>query len=261
MKKLILLNEIQRSLVLWRYWLYRAWLRFSIRYRGTRLGLSWPVFSNIFVALVLSIIWSTILDQLSLLDYFLYLFSGFPVWLYISSTVNVGTNGVGNSAKTSLPFTNFIFEGISLNSMPLLMVVPFVIAFSLILNQENSLHILLLPVAILCLYFWSIGTIALLTVITTIKPDLKHFVKLVMRLAFLATPIIWQPDRLGEYASYLLLNPFYLPLELFRYCLSGINHQTNLIWLTLGYSLTTFLFGLVILQISMNRLKILAFSK
>lgn len=79
--------------------------------------------------------------------------------------------------------------------------------------------------------------------------DLSEVITAVMRIAFLATPIIWMPadtGRGGMMGAFLTFNPFYHFLEIVRAPLLG-NHVTQLSWLvvvtfTLVGFLLTYLF-------------------
>jgi lipopolysaccharide transport system permease protein len=67
--------------------------------------------------------------------------------------------------------------------------------------------------------------------------DIGPIVASIMQIAFFLTPVIWQPQQLGEHAVYLPLNPFFTLIEIVRAPLLG-NTPSEVTWLSaLGYSL------------------------
>jgi ABC-type polysaccharide/polyol phosphate export permease len=213
----IVFRDITKSATLWRYWVYRAFVRFQLRFRGSRLGLLWPILSVVLVVLILGTLWSKILNRSDGLTYYLYLLCGFPVWQFLAASVREGSEGTAGFSKNSnLPFTSHIFEKISLNAFPLLQIFPIIIIASAAIGYHELKHFLFIPIAVFCLLIWSIGVISGLIVLSTLKPDIKHLINSLMRLSFLATPIVWEPTRLGELIDYIWFNPFFIPLEYMR---------------------------------------------
>ncbi len=51
--------------------------------------------------------------------------------------------------------------------------------------------------------------------------DIGPIVASIMQIAFFLTPVIWQPEQLGEHAVYLPLNPFFTLIEIVRAPLLG----------------------------------------
>lgn len=91
--------------------------------------------------------------------------------------------------------------------------------------------------------------------IVSMLPDFKHLVNAIMGLAFLATPVIWDIERLGEYQKYIWLNPFFPPLEFMRYSLTGIVYDVNVIWVASIYSLALTVIGVGFFAANINKIK------
>ena len=251
-----IVEDLIASAKLWRYWLFRSFVIYRLRFQGSRLALLWPVISLLFVVAVLGTVWGIILGKGNEYDYYLYLVVGFPVWQFISGAVKEGNKGLIDTFRNDgLPFTVFLYERWSLNSLALVNVIPLMLMGAFFFGYNGYEHFLYLPLAIVCLALWAFGTIALLALIVSLKPDLKHLVNSLMRLSFLATPIIWEPTRLGDYQQYLWLNPFFAPLEMARYAISGVLYMPDVLWFAPVYSVLVFLVGLTLFARYLNALK------
>lgn len=238
-------NDLMSSLLLWRYWLYRSFINYRLNFQGTRLGFLWPNISLLLVVAVLGTIWGVILGGELGHEYYLYLICGYPVWQIISSSVNKANRGfLLNNTSSGLPFTVIVFERLSLVFIPFVVVSIFVLVAVAILTRGGYEHLVYAPLAILCLMIWCVGAILFISVLVTLRPDLSQLISAFMRLSFLATPIIWEPSRLGVYQDYLWYNPFFVPLEFARYSLSGIVYELDVIWVMPIYSISLLILGL-----------------
>ncbi len=247
--------DIIESFRLWRYWLYRGVVSYRLRYRKSSIGMLWPSLSLMVITVVLGAVWGTLLNKDSVSGYFLYLLCGYPVWSLLSGAMEQGSRELGLRTSGGVPFLTIILERIVMNWLPFLYMLPLVVLGVLFFHQGSYAHILYLPVFLVLIWFWIIGVISLLVVLISIFPDLKHLVNALMRLAFLATPIIWELPRLGDYQQYIWVNPFFIPLESLRYSLSGIIHQESVLWLFPLYSLVLFIVGVFVLNSRLRKLK------
>ncbi len=235
--------DIAEGFRLWRYWTYKAFLIYKLRYIGTHLGLIWPVVSLLLVVAVLGSIWGVVLDKTNILSYLLYLITGFALWKFVSGAVGQGNRPISCLGGTS-SVTVIIMERWTIILLALLNVLPFVLMSRLLVPNDYG-HLVYLPLGLLSLVFWSIGVMLLVLVLSTLFPDVRMMVESLMRLAFLATPIIWEASRLGEYKSYLLYNPFFLPLESMRFVITGQTSMYEELSYTLLFSFSVFMVGII----------------
>lgn len=240
---------------LWRYWSYRALVSYRIRFRGSRMGQLWPTLSLLTLILVIGSVWGVILGKQNLIEYFIYLACGYPIWTIISGTVEQGCRDVNVTIAGGKPVITVIFERSVLAMLPFLYTLPIIVVAVVLYHQTTLPNLLLFPLLSAIMVFWVFGLIAFLIAMISTIPDLKHVVLAVMRLAFLATPIIWEAERLGEYQKYIWLNPFYIPLESLRSSLISTVDPNYTLFLYFGFTATTvFMLGIIGLRLRITSL-------
>ncbi len=186
-------------------------------------------------------------------QFYLYLLTGYATWPLLSGAVQNGTTTQIGDTDINTPFMCRIMEKTVLIFLPFLFVTPVIIVALIIAHNEAYTHLLYLPLNLLCMFLWVVGAITFLIAITTWIPDIGHIVASIMRIAFLATPIIWQLPRLGDYQYLIWINPFFIPLEAFRYSLSGIIFENNVLLIFPAYSIFLFILGLTFLNFSIPK--------
>ena len=249
-------EDFLAGLRLWRYWLAKATINYRLVYIDSKLGLFWPNLAVALLVIVLGSVWGILLNKEDMGAYYLYLTAGYPVWLFLSSSVSQGVADIVGFAKgNGLPVSSFLFERLVTVSYRFLNIVPLIIIALVLFGDGFSSHLLWFPVALLCLVFWALGVLMILMSIVSVVADFKHLVNAVMGLAFLATPVIWDIDRLGEYQAYIWFNPFFPPLEFMRYSLTGIIYDSNVIWVALVYALLLCVVGVGFFAANLNRIK------
>lgn len=247
--------DILDSLKLWRYWAYRAHLSNILKYRASKLGLIWPILSLLAVTLVIGVIWGILLEKENQFEYFLYLLCGYPAWTILSGTIEQGCRDANTKIFGGIPYFTVILERAVLVFFPFLSMLPIILAALLWYYGYDIAHIAWFPAIFILTIFWVVGSISLLVAVISIVPDLRHFIGALMRLAFLATPIIWETSRLGEYEAYIWLNPFYIPLESIRSSLLGTLFETPYLWLYfMIFAALVFILGVLALKLRINKL-------
>lgn len=222
--------------------LYLTWLKFSLRYRKTAFGPLWILVGPALFIVTLGKIYSVVsgielsvfIPHLTLGLVFFNLISGFIV---NSSTV----------FQRSRP--QILQSGMSLSDIVLMDMGDIIIQF---LHQLALIFIVLIYFQI-SITFYSLvsllGLILLLAngywlaivfgIIGVRYRDLSEVTQAIMRIAFLATPIIWMPGEFGRGGAlgpYLTFNPFYHFLEIVRAPL--LNHPISLITWCVVLSIT-----------------------
>lgn len=234
----------------------KATINYRLVYIDSKLGLFWPNFAVALLVLVLGTVWGILLEKEDRGAYYLYLTAGYPIWLFLSSSVSQGVADVIGFAKgNGLPISSFLFERLVTVSYRFLNIVPLIVIAFIFFGDGFSAHLLWFPLALLCLFLWALGVLMILMSIVSMLPDFKHLVNAIMGLAFLATPVIWDIERLGEYQKYIWLNPFFPPLEFMRYSLTGIVYDVNVIWVASIYSLALTVIGVGFFAANINKIK------
>jgi ABC-type polysaccharide/polyol phosphate export permease len=157
-----------------------------------------------------------------------YLAAGLIIWNYITNIVNTAPrlyvlhrasllHGPANHA-------NIVLKVIC-NSGIIFLYQSIVILVVMVLHQvPPTVHwLLILPAAALILAH-SVWVLVVLGLIGARYRDLAEVVEMMMRVAFLATPIIWMPGEDGRgsvVGVFLAFNPFYHVLEPLRGAILG----------------------------------------
>lgn len=253
----VTLRDLHDGLCLFRYWFYRSIINYKLGYADTRLGLIWPNISLCLLVVILGTVWGVILGRENPWEYYLYLSAGYPVWQVLANSVTQGLVGApGFNRGNGLPISVFLYERCVLVAIRFFSVSPSIIFAVVILSDgQNISQIMWVPFALLNLFVWSFSILTSFTVLVTLKPDFRPFVNALMGLAFLATPIIWEPSRLGIYQDYVWFNPFFLPLEFARYSFTGIIYDLRILWLAPIYSLGLLVTSLLLFSRHYNILR------
>lgn len=211
-----------------RRWLYFAWFNFAVQYRRTILGPVWIIVGpSLFIA-VLGLLFS----RVSAIDptvFIPHLAIGLVTWTLISGFVNSSTRVFqrnraqimqGNMTLTDITVVEILSTLLQfLHQLVIIVVVFIVLGLSLSLYSLVSLiglFFIIINGFWLTLFFGIIGAR---------YRDMPEIIAAVMRIAFLATPIIWMPGAEGGRGAaislFLNFNPFYHFLELIRAPLLG----------------------------------------
>lgn len=246
--------DINSGLRLWRYWGYRSLLVYKSKFLGTRLGLLWPSLSLLIVVGVLGSVWGVVLKKTDVSAYVVYLIAGFAIWQFLSGAVNQAAQGVP-SLGAGASVAAIIFERFSTMSITLVSLVPIVLVVRFLLGGPSYAHFWYLLPSIFSLIFWTFGVMLVVMTLVTLFPDFRQLVQSIMRLAFLATPIIWEPSRFGKYENYLWLNPFFPPLETLRFAITGQSSMSEYLYFSVLHGLVILLFGLLLYITQYSRIR------
>ncbi len=223
----MILSTISKSAKLWRYTVYSAMLKISLRNSGSKLGLLWEPLSTLIVAIVLAAVWIKVLGiQGTFIEYFVYLYCGLVVWGAISSAVSNLCATLVKNAKSitnrKLPIFVYIFEEIIISFTPFLLSLPLLFLFVFISGHVPSFgDLTLVLLGIILMFITSFAFSISIGLSAFFLGDIRQIVAAAMRLGFLVTPIIWKAERLEGYEYLLVLNPFYGYLHIMRAGISG----------------------------------------
>lgn len=208
-------------------WLYSAWITFLVRYRKTVLGPLWVVAGPAMFILVLGTLFERVTAHTS--GHFVPHFAiGFIIWNYITGIMAAAPR-LFSTYKAALLHgpSNHISIALKVMSGSLIVFLhqAVIIVVTLFLYQVvPTLSWLLIIPAMILLMAHSIWVLILIGVLGARYRDLAEMVEMVMRIAFLATPIIWMPGDSGQASIiglYLAFNPFYHVIEPLRGSILG----------------------------------------
>ncbi len=239
------MKDFFKSIRIWRFWLYDAWLDQALRHRMSVLGLFWSLIPVIVFVGLIGAVFRHVND--AEVNFYLYLLVGFVIWTPVSHILS----SAGRCYNANRSFV--MVGGLPLLSFNLKLTVQAVFYFLmqatliplawLIFRPTLSSELLFVVPAVLMLFTLLFATSIVAALIGARSEDFSEALKSIQRILFLATPIIWSvsadPERLGLIKPLLFVNPFFYAVELIRAPLIGapINHAY---WLPLaGFTLAS----------------------
>lgn len=247
-------SKITESTRLWRYSLYSALIKITLRNAGSKLGLIWEPLSTLLVAGVLSAVWIKVLGvEGRFIDYFVYVYCGMVVWGCIASSVaNLCATLIKNAkgiTNRNLPIYSYIFEEVIISFVPFILSLPFLLALILYSGHFPSIGNVLVFIAGFTLMLVSSFAFAIsIGLWAFFVGDIRQIVTAVMRLGFLVTPVIWKAERLGDSQYLLMLNPFYGYLHVIRGSLIGTEIQSMYVIQAIVVTVVLLMLGFIVLK-------------
>lgn len=215
------------------YLLYNLVSRdFKIRYRRSVLGVAWSMLNPLLMMIVMSLIFSNIFRfQFDMYPYAVYLLLG-QVFFTIFQD---GTNGSLKSIIDAAPLikkiyvakiifpTEKVFFSIVNFCFSLIAVMLVLLFFGMI----PSWKLILVPVLLLLLVLFTLGTSYLISALTVFFRDVEHLWGVLTTLWFYLTPVFWPYDALaGNGISWIYtiiqFNPMYHFISCFRQMVTGV---------------------------------------
>lgn len=216
--------DVLDGISMWHLWLSLAWFDLVRKYRRYYIGPFWITLSTaIFIAgigLVFTFVFAASADR-----YVPHLTAGVIFWQLISSVMTGGTVAFV-SAKSlilqkPLPYSLHVFRQVSTAFLTMLHNIVILIPVWMIYDMLPGLDALWVLPGLLAIFMNAVWVMLVLGVLCARYRDIGQLVPSILQLMFFLTPIMWQPDRLGDFQKYLYLNPFYDFVEIVRGPLLG----------------------------------------
>jgi lipopolysaccharide transport system permease protein len=218
------MQDVADGLRLWRLAWTLAWLDVRLRYRGSILGPFWLTISTAVFVGALGFLYAGLFHT-DVHDYLPYLALSQVLWGFLATLVGDGctcfTQSEGVIRAVRMPLFLHAVRMLLRNVLVLLHNVVVIVVVDIIFAVWPGVHALL---ALPGFAVWAVDALAvglLLGAICARFRDIGPIVGSVMQIAFFLTPVIWQPQQLGDGAALLPLNPFYSVLEIVRAPLLG----------------------------------------
>ncbi|MCB2113849.1 MAG: ABC transporter permease [Parvularculaceae bacterium] len=197
----------------------------AARTRGAALGGFWVMLTTLATVSGLALLYGKLFGA-DLTTYFPYVAFGIIAWGLISGLANDGVNAFAGGGmfiqQTSLPKTLLAIKAMSRSITALGYKLVVIVGIIIVGGLSPGVGEALLSVLGLATIIWTGFFLCLaLGTISARFRDIGQFVDVGLTFAFFATPVFWHPDRLGEYAKYVLYNPFYHYLNIVRGPLVG----------------------------------------
>jgi ABC-2 type transport system permease protein len=194
----------------------------KVRYASSALGYVWSILEPLLLGLVYWFIFTQIFHREVGLDpYVVFLLAGMFPWTWFSSAVSDTAKALRNEARlirsTNVPRELWVLRVVVSKGIEFFFSLPVLLLFVVAYHGEFHWQlVLILPaagmMAVLC-----IGIGLLLAPLTVLLEDLDRIVRLILRLGFYCSPIIFTVADVPHKLRLLIsLNPVAGILELFR---------------------------------------------
>ena len=192
----------------------------KLRYKRSILGFLWALLNPLLFMLVLSVVFSTLM-QAQQVHYPVFLLSVLLPWTFFSQSLSYAAESiVGNGdlikkvrvAKLVFPVAAVVSNMINL----LLSLIPLVL---LVLAMRHPFYWtwLYLPVPIIALAVMTLGATFFFAAINVYYRDVSHILQIILQVWFYLTPIIYSIESIPHrYRIFFKLNPVVYVLNGFR---------------------------------------------
>ena len=192
----------------------------TIRYKRSILGFMWALLNPALLMLVLTVVFSTVM-RFPIHNYPIFLLSALLPWTFFSQSLSYGVESiVGNSelikkvrvSKLVFPMAAVVANLINL----ILSLIPLAL---LVLLMRYPFHWtwLYLPVPILALSIFTLGTCFLFASANVYYRDVTHIIQILLSAWFYLTPIIYSLDFIPPNNQWIFkLNPLIYVINGFR---------------------------------------------
>ncbi|MCI8938447.1 MAG: ABC transporter permease [Dorea sp.] len=190
------------------------------KYRKSILGVFWTILNPLFMMIVLSVVFSNLFKFD--IEYFpVYLLSGQLIFNFFSeSTTNAMGAIIMNGPlikKIYVPKYMFVLSRVFSSSINLLASFTALIFVMLAMRVELHYTVLLAPIPLLCIVFFSLGTGLILSAVTVKFRDIEHLYSVFVTALMYLTPVIYPMSILPEWLEpIVLINPITNILMMFR---------------------------------------------
>ena len=201
-------------------------IRFKTDYRHSKLGYLWEYINLIFITGFLYAIWSRVLNESEKFEYFLYVFIGFHCWGLISRLLDHSSSfrsrAIGLLRRNHSTLFEQVISDIVYCLIPTALTVPLVLTLVLVTVETDLLSFICAIYSLFMILVSGASLIVIVGLSSFYIEDISRFIKTVMRVAFLLTPILWTVEMLPESERKLVyLNPFYSYIDVYRTALLG----------------------------------------
>lgn len=190
---------------------------YAVQFAGTSLGILWPIIQYVFQVAIFYIIFGFLFSQMELpgrgidgMDYLSYLLGGMAVWLPVSEMLlrscSILTENRSLIRRTDTGYNVFLRIPVFQAFIHYSLITALVIILGLLRGTLQSTALIALPIGFTVILFMA-GWAFILARISVILKDLTPVLRMLLQVAFWATPIVYFIPE--DVQSIWQWNPFY----------------------------------------------------
>ena len=190
------------------------------RYSGSFLGYAWSIVQPLLLIGIYWLIFGQV-ARLNIQHYPLFIAAGMMPWLYFNKTLTQSmsslTSNSGIIRTINLPREIFPLSDIGIQAIEYLLSLPVVFVFGFAFGVLPSRYLVLLPLSVLLETMLVTGAALFLAVTNTLFRDVQQLMRVVLRVWFYLSPIVYPANKFHGLASTIYtLNPLVGIVELNR---------------------------------------------
>ena len=185
----------------------------KVRYSTSALGYLWSILDPLLMSLIYWFVFTQVFHRPAGTEpYIVFLLSGLLPWMWFTGAVSDSTNAFTRSAKlvrsTSLPRSIWVNRIVLAKGIEFVLSLPVLAVFAIFSGAHLTWYVLLFPVAILVQGLLIFGLGLIVAPLVVLFRDLERVVRLVLRILFYASPIIYGTQDLPQALQpWAVLNP------------------------------------------------------
>ncbi len=217
------------------------------KYAQTLLGLAWTIVQPMVAVVVYTLFFSGLLNFETEYPYVLFVLSGMLIWGFFNYVFSQGSNALAQNKELikKLAFPKIILPGskIILAFVEFLITLVLLFAIMIYYQVDFKLSMLLAPLILIPLIFFSLGLSLILSALTLKKRDLFHVIPFLVNFGIWVTPVFYPVTLIPEqFKNMIFINPIASVIQLFRWSFFGESLNSYII-IGVSLSFLTFIIG------------------
>lgn len=225
---------------------------FAVRYRRTRLGLTWAVLQPVVQTAVVSLVFQRLFRGMGITNYWLFVLAGILPWSFATRALTSATSSVVDNASLvrKVAVSRLIYPLAALGSSLAVFAASLVVLLAAAAVAGTlSPSVLLLPIAIALQLLVITGPALWAAAYFVTYRDVRFAIESGLLVAFYATPVIYPASRLGEAGESLLrANPMTGVLSLYRAAVHGSPLDVTAVAVSVVFGIVALVSGFLVFR-------------
>lgn len=209
-----------------RRYLHSLWLLSSrdlrVRYATSWLGYLWSILDPLLMSLIYWFVFTQVFERtVGEQPYIVFLITALLPWVWFNSAVSDLTKAFNRDSKlvrsTSIPRSIWVNRIVLSKGVEFLCSLPVLAVFAIFSGATVSWQLVWIPVALILQAALLVGLGLLIAPLCTLYADLERTTRLILRILFYASPIIYgAADLPGAFKDIAVFNPLFGIFSLYR---------------------------------------------
>jgi len=226
----------------------------KVRYSTSALGYLWSILDPLLMSAIYWFVFTQVFQRPAGTEpYIVFLLAGLLPWMWFNGALSDSTRAFLRSAKlvrsTSIPRTIWVNRIVLAKGIEFVAAIPVLVVFAILAGAQVNWEIVFFPLAIILQAILTVGLGLIIAPLVVFFRDLERVVKLILRFAFYASPIIYTtadlPEAMQPWAG---LNPLSGIFSMYRAGFFPEMLDANLIWQSALISAILLVVGILVFR-------------